>query len=215
MQTTAAIRKIDEFWFLSEFLESMPDSLTQKAWGAVYDVFDSVKGALVIIFVLFTFCFRIVGVEGSSMYPTLRNGDWLIATSSRKNPQYPDIVIVTQPEFMHEPLIKRVIAVAGDVLDINAETREVTVNGVVLDEPYIAEKIWINRVNTSQYPITVPQGYLFVMGDNRNGSADSRSPLVGFVDVRYVLGAAKMRLFPLGEFSLEVKSQPQDGGEAS
>ena len=184
-------------------LEPPLDELSRKVWGMTYDILDSVKSAVIVIFLMFTFLFRIVGVDGHSMNPTLTNGDWLTVSATRVNPRRGDIVVVTQPKFMHEPLIKRVIAVGGDVIDIDVEARTVSVNGQVIPEPYIKEPIQESKLGPKQYPFTVEEGYIFVMGDNRNGSTDSRSDAVGLIDTRYVLGAARHRLFPFGQFTID------------
>ena len=201
-------RRIEESWFYASALERPQDELTQKVWGAAYDALDSVKGALVIIFVLFTFLLRIVGVEGPSMQPTLQDGNWLTISPAHSAPKRGDIVVVTQPKFMQEPLIKRVIGVGGDEIDIDIDAKTVSVNGKVLSEPYISGAMNAFFLYGQQYPKTVPQGYLFVMGDNRNNSSDSRSPAVGMIDERYVLGAVSFRLFPMG--GLEKYPNPEE-----
>lgn len=162
--------------------------------GLVYDVVSIFTTALVIIALLFTFVIRFVGVDGSSMEPTLNHGDWLVVSAINNNIEVGDIVISTQPNSFNEPLVKRVIAKGGQTIDINFESGDVFVDGKKLNEPYIKE-----LTHTSEgvsFPLTVPEGTLFLMGDNRNGSTDSRSNLVGCVDERYVLGVVQYRLTP-------------------
>ncbi len=191
-----AARRTEEYWFVVGALPLQEDTRYKKLWNLSYDILDSVKTAIIIIFLLFTFLFRIVGVEGPSMEPTLHDNDWLVLSAGREKPKLGDIVVVVQPSFKQEPLIKRVIGVGGDVVDIDAEKQTVTVNGRVVNEPYIMEPIAKSHLYGQSYPKTVPEGYLFVMGDNRNNSSDSRHPRVGMVDERYVLGKALLRLFP-------------------
>lgn len=165
--------------------------------GLVYDVVSIFTTALVIIAFLFTFFIRFVGVDGSSMEPTLSHGDWLVVSAINNNIKVGDIVISTQPNSFNEPLVKRVIAKGGQTVDIDFTSGDVFVDGEKLNEPYIKE-----LTHTSEgvsFPLTVPEGTLFLMGDNRNNSTDSRSNLVGCVDERYVLGVVKLRLAP--EFS--------------
>lgn len=160
----------------------------------IYDIVSIFVTALVIIAFLFTFVARFVGVDGNSMNPTLQHGDWLIVSAINKDIKHGDIVISTQPNSFNEPLVKRVIAKGGQTVDINFSTGAVYVDGVELDEPYIAAPTHTSEGMT--FPLLVPEGTLFLMGDNRNDSTDSRSPMVGCVDERYVLGVVQFRLMP-------------------
>lgn len=191
------MRKIEEFRieFASEQDEIAPAGAFVKA---VYDVTSSFKGAVITAFIIFALAFRVVGVEGDSMKPTLQSGDWLAVRSvSLSGYKAGDIVVVTQPWERNVPIIKRVIAVGGDTVDINFHTHQVIVNGEVIDEPYIAEPTALRY--DVEFPLVVEEGKLFVMGDNRNKSIDSRSSAIGLVDERYVLGKAVTRIIPVGE----------------
>lgn len=175
-------------------------SETSKSWKFAYNWLDSLVFALVGIAVVFTFLFRVVGVNGESMKPTLNNGDWLTVKAINTTYERGDIVVITQPNSLNEPLIKRVIAVAGDTVDINFAQGTVKINGELINEPYIAEPT--ERMFDVAFPVTVPEGCVFVMGDNRNNSLDSRSTTVGFIDTRYLLGTAEFRLFPVGKWKI-------------
>lgn len=190
------MRRIEEFWIEFGSIQADEDASASAFTNAVYDVLDSFKGAVVAVFIIFALVFRVVGVEGDSMNPTLDSGDWLAVSSVLTEFEAGDIVIVTQPWERNVPIIKRVIAVGGDTVDINFRTHEVKVNGVVLDEPYIAEPTALKY--DVEFPLTVDEGKLFVMGDNRNDSVDSRSSAIGLIDERYVLGKALTRIFPMG-----------------
>ncbi|HZK38593.1 MAG TPA: signal peptidase I, partial [Clostridia bacterium] len=155
---------------------------------------------IIIIFILFTFLFRAVGVEGSSMVPTLQDGDWLAISGINFEPRRGDIVVVTQPNDIHEPLIKRIIAVGGETIDIDFVTHAVKINGKTIDEPYIAEPT--RRSFDVEFPLLIPEGFVFVMGDNRNNSKDSRTSGVGIIDKRYILGKTRFRIFPFGRFKI-------------
>ena len=194
------LRKVEQFEVDYRELRRT-SSASVKRIKASFDWLDSIIYALLAIFILFTFLFRLVGVSGQSMEPTLHNGDWLAVRAVNTKINRGDIVVVTQPNRLNEPIIKRVIAVAGDIVDINFFTGEVTVNGVVTDEPYIAEKT-VRSFDTS-FPLTVPQNCVFVMGDNRNHSLDSRSSVIGFIDTRYILGVAEFRLIPVGDWKID------------
>jgi len=212
------MRRVDEF-----YLDNTPREAKKKkpgAWGFFYDWLDSVLGAVIIIFILFTFVFRPVGVEGESMLDTLKDGDWVAVSGITLQVKRGDIVVITQPNKMHEPLIKRVIAIAGDTIDIDFANHTVSVNGEILDEKYIRQPT-SSRFDVT-FPQTVPEGCVFVMGDNRNYSLDNRSTEIGikeagsdepgpFIDERYILGVAKVRLFPFGDFTLSMRA-PRTGG---
>ncbi|MEG1834882.1 MAG: signal peptidase I [Oscillospiraceae bacterium] len=177
------------------------DVVTPKSWRFIYEWLDSLVFALITILVIFTFAFRVVGVSGESMVPTLQDGDWLAVKSINTQIKQGDIVVVTQPNSLNEPIIKRVIALAGDEVNINFAEGTVSVNGVVLNEPYINEPT--ARSYDKAFPITVPDNSVFVMGDNRNRSIDSRSSIIGFIDQRYILGVAEVRFFPIGDWKLD------------
>ncbi len=166
-----------------------------------YDIVSTVMSSFIIIAVIFTFLFRLVGVSGTSMTDTLQNNDWLI-TVQKSDYVYGDIVVITQPNYFNEPLIKRVIATEGQTVDIDFVTSTVYVDGVALDEPYTREDYILRNYDDITFPYTVPDGCLFCMGDNRNGSTDSRSTLIGPIDKRYILGKAVLRILPLGDFDI-------------
>ena len=152
---------------------------------------------LAIVMVLFMLLFRIVIVSGTSMYSTLHDGDWLLVTGSilYKDPQPGDIVVASKDSFNDgEPIIKRVIATEGQTVDIDFEAGIVYVDGVALHETYTYTPTNIQEGNA--FPITIADGCIFVLGDNRNNSRDSRHPDIGMIDTREVLGKAIFLMFP-------------------
>ena len=161
--------------------------------------------ALVVLILLFTFVGRVVGVDGSSMEPTLRDGDLLLLQSIGYTPEQGDIVVLTKP-FGHVEgaIVKRIIAVGGQHVDIDYEAGEVRVDGVPLEEPYIKEAMLEPYAGSYETitSITVPEGSVFVMGDNRNNSDDSRDTRLGTVDEQYILGRAVAVALPLGRMGL-------------
>lgn len=165
----------------------------------VFEVFEAIIAALVVITVLFTFFFRVFNVDGPSMKPTLQHNDKLIVSTVGYKPEKGDIVVISETADMDEPIVKRVIAVAGDVVDINFTTGVVTVNGT--EEEYTKE-LTLQQFDIA-FPITVPEGTVFVLGDNRGNSLDSRSTRVGCVDERYIVGKVLFRFFPLGDWKVE------------
>lgn len=168
---------------------------------SVYDMISIVMSSFIIIALVFTFVFRLVGVDGMSMSNTLQHGDWLL-TVQKQTYERGDIVVITEPNYFDKPLIKRVIATGGETVDIDFATSTVYVDGVALQEPYTREDFITPKFDDIEFPYTVPEGHIFCMGDNRNGSTDSRSNLIGPLDERYVLGKAVVRILPFGDFDI-------------
>ncbi len=193
------MRKTEDFSISFEVSEYSKND-KNKSWRFVYDWLDSLIYAVLLILVIFTFFFRVVGVNGDSMNPTLQSGDWLTVSAITDEVETGDIVVITQPNSLNEPLIKRVIAKGGDTVNIDFIEGAVTVNGKILYEPYIAEKTEIS--GDYVYPLEIPEGYIFVMGDNRNNSLDSRFRTIGLIDERYVLGVAETRIYPFGDWKI-------------
>ena len=153
--------------------------------------------------VIFVFAIRLVGVDGDSMYPTLHHGDYLCLLSNvlYRDVQPGDVIVVTREngEFAGEPIVKRVIATGGQTVDIDFDEGIVYVDGEPLSEPYINEPTYLSYHELGmgmQYPLTVDEDCLFVMGDNRNHSADSRYSPLGQVENREVLGKVLFMLLP-------------------
>ncbi|MGM9589390.1 MAG: signal peptidase I [Faecousia sp.] len=152
---------------------------------------------LITIMVLFLLVFRVIVVSGSSMYSTLIDGDYLLLVSNQfyRNPQYGDIVVASKKGFDNgAPIIKRVIATEGQTVDIDFEQGVVFVDGQALQEDYTYT--FTNIDEGMRFPLTVAQDCVFVMGDNRNRSLDSRSPEIGQVDKREILGKAIYLFLP-------------------
>ncbi|MDR1928275.1 MAG: signal peptidase I [Oscillospiraceae bacterium] len=172
---------------------------------SLYELAEVLVSAVLVIAALFLFFFRFAGVVGSSMEPTLQPQDWLAVSAFSAKPETGDIVIIAQPNAFNEPLVKRVIATQGQTIDIR-ENR-VYIDGSVLEEPYLpadtvtAAAPWYDA--SVALPAVVPQGYVFVMGDNRAFSSDSRRKEVGFIRNDYILGKVCLRLKPFGQFVVE------------
>ncbi len=199
--TEESAKKISANDVTTEIKKEEKTDSKKKFYLSVYDLVSVVMSSFIIIAIIFTFIFRLVGVDGLSMTNTLQDGDWLL-TVQKSEYEYGDIVVITQDSYFHEPLIKRVIATGGQTVDIDYETATIYVDGVAIQEPYVKEDFLLKKADYREFPYTVPEGYLFCMGDNRNGSTDSRSYHVGDIDERYILGKAVVRILPFGDFDI-------------
>ena len=167
----------------------------------IFDWLEAICFSIVAVLLLFSFFVRSAQVEGASMQPTLMGNDRvLLVNTALTGVKQGDIVVVTQPTVVGHPLIKRVIATEGQTIDIDFETGNVYIDDILIEEPYIKERI--NKIPNDpvDFPFTVSKGCVFVMGDNRNGSSDSRDAGIGEIDKRYILGKAFYRILPFNKF---------------
>lgn len=168
-----------------------------------YEWMEEIITGIISVVMIFTFIFRIVTVSGLSMYPNFHNGDRLVVTNSFQSLHQGDVVIVVN--VLNEPIIKRVIATQGQTVNINFDTGIVYVDGKPVDERKFGIKNGITRQTFApepmlQFPQKVPEGCVFVLGDNRPLSEDSRYCAVGMIDTRNVLGKAKFFIYPFDRF---------------
>ena len=145
---------------------------------------------------LFTFAARIIVVSGPSMLNTLHNGDLMLVWSLGYDPKQGDIVVLTQESYQEDSIVKRVIALEGQRVDIDYYAGVVSVDGEPLKEDYIRERMLVPSYGEGLNHVTVPEGCVFVMGDNRNHSADSRYPDIGIVYTRCIIGRGAAVIFP-------------------
>lgn len=173
--------------------ETLPPKEAAKSTG--YFWLQTAMVTLVCVLLVFTFLGQAISVVGSSMVPTLHEGDMMIVRRIGYSPKNGDIVVLTQKGFMDEPIVKRVIAVGGQSVYIDYVASQVYVDGQPLDEPYINEVMLPPSSATMTISeLTVPEGCLFVMGDNRNASTDSRDTRVGLVREGSLLGKVEFVL---------------------
>lgn len=182
--------------------------------AGAFDWVDSVVASIVAVVLVFTFLFRVVAIDGDSMNNTLENKDRVIIYDLGYTPKRGDIVVISRnasndknrSQEGREPIIKRVIATEGETVDIRFEdgVGYVYVNGVLLNESYVKEYISedFKTYSPISFPAVVPEGCVFVLGDNRNNSLDSRSAVIGtngMVDTRYIMGHAVLRIWPINK----------------
>ena len=166
------------------------------AWG------ESLMGVLIAFVIIFTFVVRLFGVDGMSMYPTLEDRSIMLVSNLGYHPEKGDIVVLRKDGFYSDqPIVKRVIATAGQTVDIDFNLGEVYVDGELLDEDYINDYTY--REEGTVFPLTVPEGEVFLMGDNRNHSNDSRDSSLGTVDTRLLIGKAVFLVFPGRDYLTE------------
>lgn len=194
-----------------------------------YEWIHCIVVAVVVCVLVFVLLARVITVRGSSMLPTLEENDRIIITRLAGGYHYGDIVVLQKDTFRSEAIVKRVIGTEGQTVEINFTEGVVSIDGVPLDEPYVREKTYDRYhimdpeyydvygidpetdVGEDWVRVTVPEGCLFVMGDNRNNSSDSRVATINFVDTRDVMGKAVFRIFPFHKMGAIYSAGLSDG----
>ena len=203
------MRRVEEYWFKFEYpaalsqetdaAEETPERC-RKQWKIVYDAVATLETAVIILILLFSLVLRPAAVIGNSMLPNFSGGDRVACVHSFSGYERGDVIIISHATRKDESIIKRVIAVGGDTVDIDFYKGTVSVNGQVLDEPYV--NTLTNLSYDMTFPVTVPEGRLFVLGDNRNDSLDSRSTDIGFINENKVLGKVVFRFYPFDRIKI-------------
>ncbi|MBE6810751.1 MAG: signal peptidase I [Ruminococcaceae bacterium] len=184
-------------------IQSKRETTSFKAF--VFDWLEVLVHAIIAVVICFSFLFRIATIDGPSMKDTLYDGERVIISNLFYEPKVGDIVVISRNKEnsvytmndSNTPIIKRIIAMEGQTVDIDFEKGVVYVDGIELDEPYARTPT--NRKYDVEFPVTVDEGCVFVLGDNRNDSMDSRDSRIGeygMVDTRYILGHAVFRILP-------------------
>ncbi len=168
--------------------------------GELYQNIRTLVLVLAVLILIFTFMARIIVVSGPSMQNTLHNGDAMLVWSLGYTPKQGDVVVLTKESYQSDSIVKRVIATEGQTVSIDYTESAVYVDGVKLQEDYVREPMLVPSYGIWNSQVTVPEGCIFVMGDNRNESADSRYPDIGIIDARCVIGRAVMVLYPFSDF---------------
>ena len=208
----------DGFKVNTEYADNLPDNPKEEkkpsATEEIFEWLDVLTTAIITVVIIFSLLFRVATISGPSMQNTLFTDDKVIISNLGYTPKRGDIVVISRnvnnsvedAATSKEPIIKRVIATSGQTVDIDFERGVVSVDGVELDEPYA--KTPTTTKYDVEFPLYVPEGYIFVLGDNRNESMDSRDSRIGeggLVDTRYVLGHAVFRIFPFNSIGSLLK----------
>ena len=190
--------------FEEETSEKPKNTLGQE----ILEWLDVLVYAMIAVIVIFCFVFRVATIDGDSMLNTLVENDKVIITNFGYTPKQGDIVVISRnaensaesETVGQEPIIKRVIAVGGQTVDIDFNTGVVYIDGIPLEEDYLGSPTLVQY--DVQFPLYIPEGHVFVLGDNRMESLDSRSSRIGeggIIDNRYILGHAIFRFFPFNK----------------
>ena len=185
--------------------ETPKEKRTLRDWlGDIYELTEMLGIVSVTIMLIFAFVIRLNIVDGHSMDMTLAHGEYLAVSDLFYEPAAGDIVIVHKinADPYDAPIVKRVIATEGQTVDIDFSTWTLTVDGEVIDEPYRYLDDGPTLTSDWTFPVTVGENEIFVMGDNRNNSADSRTSEIGMIDKRCVIGKAYVRIFPMQNFTV-------------
>ncbi len=177
----------------------------QSLKRSVFEWMETIVISILIVVFIFTFVFRVVGIDGDSMLDTLVDGERVVISKMFYTPKQGDIVVISRnyrnniadTSDESSPIIKRVIAVEGQKVDIDFDKGIVYVDDVPLTETYT--RTMTNQPGDIEFPVIVPEDCVFVLGDNRNESLDSRYSLIGdegMIDTRYILGKALFRVYP-------------------
>lgn len=188
------------------------EAAEERRGREVYEWVQALVCSVLSVVVLFTFGVRLIGVDGHSMVPTLQDGDRLLVLNSLLGGGYKpgDVVVLRKESFLPTPIVKRVIATGGQVVDIDFLSGVVYVDGERLHEDYVNDLTFMEEGTV--FPLTVPEGSVFVLGDNRNHSSDSRDDRLGTVDERYIIGRAVFLAFPGPDAVTGIREYGRIGG---
>ncbi len=185
---------VDEEEDISAFAAEAVKPAHSKATAFAYDWLKSMLFAVSVVVLILSFAVRLVTIDGDSMNDTLINLDRAILTTFNYTPQNGDIVAIAHGGNLNKTIIKRIIATAGQTIKIDYEKAQVIVDGVILNEPYIKDPT--TQQGNWDIPEVIPEGYVFVMGDNRRVSLDSRNSDVGLIPVDDIIGKAQVVISP-------------------
>ncbi len=177
---------------------------TKSIWTEAYEWIDSAVITIMVLLLVFTFLFRQVKIDGDSMHPTLQHGERIIVSDVFYTPEYGDIIVISSEVYDNVPIIKRVIATEGQWVEIvegsvyvgESRLKMNKVSNEFVGDAYTEAVIAGGYYGSFKYPLQVPEGHVFVLGDNRQVSLDSRTEAIGLIDNRQILGKALYRVYP-------------------
>ena len=173
---------------------------SNKIANASFDIVKTIIFVFALVSILFTYFIRDANVSGSSMSPALHNGDKVLLTNFNYEPKTGDIIAANAESLPEKRIIKRVIATEGQSLEIDYSTGKVYVDGILLDEEY-TNAITRKSSNEYKFPYIIPENSIFVMGDNRAISLDSRDAKLGLISEDDVIGKAQFIFYPFDRFT--------------
>lgn len=171
-------------------------AVKSKFLSNILDFLKPMSVALIVMVLMMVTGFHVVTVNGASMDTTLESGEAIVVTNFLYTPQCGDIVVIDQGSTLNKNIIKRVIAVEGQTIKLDYDNDKIFVDGKELNEPYLSCSTFEGRRGDYDVPFVIPAGKIFVLGDNRGVSLDSRSSTVGLIDAEDVIGKAQFAVFP-------------------
>lgn len=177
------------------------EEIADAAWTSVFHWVYAIVFILIAFIIVFSVFLKIINVEGDSMKPTLHDGDKILVSVLQYTPEKGDLVLIDINDGASIMMVKRIVATENQTVDIDYKNRTLTVDGVVMQEAYITEMSFAPD-NEISYPYTVPQGHVFVLGDNRIDSIDSRNRNIQAVSVESIIGKVIARGYPLSDIAV-------------
>jgi signal peptidase I len=184
--------------YIEKHKKTEKEVLRDVAWTSVFRWVNVLILSFAVLSILFSVFIRIISISGTSMQPTLDDGDVVIYYNLEYSPEIGDIVIIKTGKDDSSIIVKRIIALAGQSVTVDYDKKTVFVDGKVVSEPYVTE-MFKSEKNEIDYPYTVPEGHVFVLGDNRTDSVDSRNKNIQAIPECDIMGRVMFKVYPFSE----------------